>query len=144
MKTDKQLKVSNPCPFLLARMKKDEGGYYCSSCSKTIIDFRQKTEQEIRASIDENTCGIFHLNQLKGQQRLSGVRLFAFYCLTVLSFLGFSVKPVYGKTDTEKTKYMINQLDPGEKDKKQKKKKQSIQKKKNKKGTIRVIGTPSF
>lgn len=93
------LKVANPCPVLLSRMKKDDGDYFCVSCSKKIIDFRSKTQEEIISSSTQNTCGIFSSEQLSGQSKLSFFKRFFFYCLTLLSFLGFSVKPMSAQTE---------------------------------------------
>lgn len=98
------MKVDNPCPFLLIRMQKDGDNYFCKSCSKTVIDFRGKTEEEIKCVADKDTCGVFSIDQLSGQQRQSFFRQTAFYFLTVLSFLGFNIKPLTAQTiDTTKT-----------------------------------------
>lgn len=142
----KHLKVDNPCPFLLERMKKNEKGYYCRSCSKTIVDFREKTDAEIISSVgsDRDICGIFHRYQLKGQKKISKFRQLAFYGLAFLSFIGFSVKPLYGQTETNTTKQSTAKTKPEkDKDKKAGKKRQSP-KRGHKKGKIRVVGTPSF
>lgn len=141
MKTDRQLRVDNPCPFLLERMKKNEDGYHCRSCSKTIIDFRDKTTAEICSSINENTCGIFYSHQLTGQQKMSVLRQTAFYCLVFLSFLGFKVKPVYGQNIRPAIEHNVTQSDPG---KKKEKKKKKNKKSKKKKEQYRIIGTPAF
>lgn len=146
MKTNRQLRVDNPCPFLLERMKKNDDGYYCRSCSKTIIDFRDKTTAEICSSTDENTCGIFYRYQLTGQQKMSAFRQAAFYCLVFLSFLGFNVKPVYGQNSHPATEQSPIQLAP-EKDKEKKTKKKdksSKGKSGKKKEQYKTIGTPAF
>lgn len=141
METNRQLRVDNPCPFLLERMKKNEDGYHCRSCSKTIIDFRDKTTEEICSSIDENTCGIFYRHQLTGQQKMSAFRQVAFYCLVFLSFLGFNVKPVYGQNSRPSIEQKVMKSDP---EKKKEKKKKKSGKKKRKHHTLGTIGTPSF
>ncbi len=108
MKTVTKIKVENPCPFLLYRMNKDGNDYFCKSCSKTVVDFRNKTEEEIKCFADKDTCGVFTINQLKGQQTQSILRQTIFYFLTVLSFFGFNVKPLTAQTiDTIKLKTEI-------------------------------------
>jgi hypothetical protein len=102
MKTVTNIKVENPCPFLLNRMKKEGNNYFCNSCSKTVIDFRDKTEDEIKCNVRKDTCGIFTIDQLKGHKRQSFLRQTLFYCLTVLSFLGFNVKPLTAQTQKMK------------------------------------------
>lgn len=146
METNRQLRVDNPCPFLLERMKKNEDGYHCRSCSKTIIDFRDKTTEEICSSIDGNTCGIFYRHQLTGQQKMSAFRQTAFYVLTFLSFIGFSVKPVYGQNSrpvTEQSPIQLSQEKDKEK-KLKKKNKSSKGKSGKKKQKYKIVGTPAF
>lgn len=136
------LKVENPCPFLLSRMSKKNGSYFCSSCSKNIIDFRGKTEEEIKCATTKDTCGIFTSDQLKGQKRMSFWRQTAFYVFMFFSFLGFQVKPLSAQTPgINKTQQKIdnNEEPPKKKAKKEKKKV-----KKKKKPVTRFIGTPSF
>lgn len=88
-----RLRIENPCPFLLIKMKKDGQNYFCPSCSKTVIDFREKNVEELKSSISADICGIFNSDQLPGQKRMTIFRKMMFSYLTVLSFLGFSVKP---------------------------------------------------
>lgn len=104
--TDK-LKVDKPCPVLLTRMTKDGQNYFCKSCSKTIIDFRDMTLDEIKCSINSNTCGIFTNDQLQGQQKTTLFRQTLFYFLTVLSFFGLSVRPLNAQT-TNTTKDTVS------------------------------------
>ena len=92
------LRVENPCPVLLSRMTEDGQNYFCKSCSKKIVDFREKTLDEIKCSINKDTCGIFYTEQLIGQQKMSFIHQSIFYFLTILSFLGFTVRPVNAQT----------------------------------------------
>lgn len=98
METKNRLRIENPCPFAPTRMNKDGENFFCKSCSKTITDFRGKTADEIKCSINATTCGIFTADQLPGQQKMTFLRQTLFYGLTLLSFLGFSVKPVSAQT----------------------------------------------
>lgn len=139
----KRLRIDNPCPFLLKRMNKNEDGYYCRACSKTIVDFREETEVEIISGIDKDTCGIFYRHQLKGQQKMPKFRQLAFYFLTFLSFIGFSVKPLYGQSETTAVKQNTTESKP-KKVKDKKSKKSHSKRGKSKKQQFKVIGTPSF
>lgn len=153
MKEATPIKVENPCPFLLMRMKKVGDNYFCKSCSKTVVDFRDKSIEEIKCLSNKDTCGIFKIDQLKGQQRQKFLRQSIFYLLTVLSFLGFNVKPLAAQTsDTLKTKTETLTVNPKNKkskkdntdriEKKEKKKRKALfrRKKKNK----ITIGCPAF
>ncbi len=93
-----KLKIDSPCPFSLSRMGKNGNNYFCGSCSKIVIDFREKSEEEIKSCITKDTCGIFNLSQLPGQQRMHFHRKILFYSLTLLSFIGFNVKPMQAQT----------------------------------------------
>lgn len=98
-----QLKVNNPCPFVPTNRTQQGCNHFCKSCSKTIIDFRGKTTEEIVAVMDENTCGIFTNDQLPAQQPMKWKSRPMFYAMMAASFLGFSVKPAYGQTQTPDT-----------------------------------------
>ena len=93
------LKIENPCPMLLGRLKGDESdNYYCNSCEKTIVDFRGLSNQEVFAKLQEGTsCGIFYEDQLKGQgqvRRYNWIEKAAFYALMTFSWVGFNVAPL--------------------------------------------------
>jgi hypothetical protein len=150
--TDK-LKVDNSCPFLLARMTTDGQNYFCKSCSKTIVDFREKTSDQLKCSINKDTCGIFTIDQLPGQQNATFFRQAIFYFLTILSFLGVSVKPLNAQTtETKKDTVSVNtkaqSKDTSLTDKSVIKGNAPATESKGlfrkKKKNYRVIGTPSF
>src|SRR6185436_5328731 len=88
------LRINHPCPYLLSRMKKDGENYFCQGCSKTIIDFRGKSYEEIKCIANKDTCGIFTLDQLPSQQKMKFTRQIIFYGLAVISFFGFTVRPL--------------------------------------------------
>lgn len=154
--SDLTIKVESPCPFLLDRMQKGDNNYFCPSCSKTIVDFREKTEAEIISYSNKDTCGIFTLDQLKGQQQQSFIRQIVFFCFTLFSFFGFQVKPLAAQSiDTNKTKAETVVVDAGHKDNKKdigvtkdsNKEEESIKAKRNlffRKRKRPVIGCPSF
>jgi hypothetical protein len=97
------LRIENPCPSILSRMEKTGDNYFCKSCDKTVIDFRQKSSEEIRNSTGKGICGTFTIDQLSGQQKMTFLRRTFFYGLTILSFFGVSVKPLKAQTTIPKT-----------------------------------------
>lgn len=158
MKAKDNLKVENPCPSLLMRMNKQGDDYFCKSCTKTVVDFREKSTDEIQRSLTKETCGVFHPEQLTGQPSFGFTRQVRFYFLTVLAFIGFSVKPLSAQViDTTKMEQKTIELDlktndkdtiqvgksPAEKAKHRKELRRE-KKRGRKKKKHRVIGTPSF
>ncbi len=93
------MEIKNPCPASLANMPKSENGYYCSSCDKCVIDFRDKSIDEIKSTLKPSDCGIFLPHQLTDQKRYTGIRRYAFGLLVFLSTLGFNVKPLQAQTE---------------------------------------------
>ena len=150
-----KLKIENPCPFLLMRMDKNGDNYFCKSCSKIIIDFTQKTQEEIKCETKADTCGIFTFDQLHGQQKKTYLKQSIFYLLTLFSFLGFSVKPLSAQTidttriknDSIKIDSKLNKTNTNQTDNINNKKNHVKNDRKRlfrKKKKYRIIGTPSF
>ena len=112
---------------------------------------RGKSVEEIRSAMTSEFCGIFTNDQLPGQQRMKFSRRMIFNMMAMLSFLGFSVKPMstsakpsnsilYSNISTHKT---IDGTDePSEKKKKKKKRKSRKQRKADKR--FGSIGCPAF
>jgi hypothetical protein len=134
----------------MSRMKREGKNYFCQSCSKTIIDFRDKTRDEIKCEINKDTCGRFTIDQLSGNEKTSFLNQTFFYILTILSFMGFTVKPLNAQTtkpgnDTVIT-IRIKKIDstrieqPVIKENSVPKSRRFFRKKKR----YTVIGTPSF
>ncbi len=63
-----KINVTNPCSNNWDEMEMVLGGKYCNQCSKTVIDFTTKSEQEIKDYFIKNThlkiCGRFNNNQI--------------------------------------------------------------------------------
>ena len=160
MVTSQKPHIENPCPMILARIKKD-GDFYCKSCSKEIIDFRDKSNEEIIANSKEGVCGIYNEDQVT-TTKYGFRKRFLFQLLTVFSFIGLNVKPLQAQETPKKTepikvaKDTIREpvigkikIDPKrdtllltDPDETKPKKKWFRRKKKNVKG--RTIGCPSF
>lgn len=158
--TNNPIRIDAPCPMLLQRMTKDENGYFCSSCSKKLMDFRDRSEQEIRSAITENTCGIFYTSQIQ-KTKQSFKKQFLFYCLTVCSFLGFNVKPLRAETSISNTipvkvnsevrasytpekKLVASTEKPADDEKKKQRQTKRKMKKLYKKNAKTIMGCPSF
>lgn len=62
------VRIPEPCHEDWNKMKPEEKGRFCNSCSKTVIDFSNKTDNEIKAILDENKnghlCGHFKKSQI--------------------------------------------------------------------------------
>jgi hypothetical protein len=86
--------IPAPCPMSLASMTPNKDCFYCKSCSKNVVDYREKSDLEIMSSIDQNTCGIFYEDQLRGQKTKPFYYSILFYILSFLSIIGFTVKPM--------------------------------------------------
>ncbi len=67
-----------------------------------MIDFREKSQDDIQACAGRQACGIFRAEQLTDQKRYSGWNYLVFCTLTLLSLMGFTVKPMQAQT-TEPT-----------------------------------------
>lgn len=106
------LKVPNPCHEDWSTMTPKDKGRFCSSCSKTVIDFTKMDSEEIQSYLfnnrDQNICGHFRQSQLDTinlkvpyivfNQHLSFHRLFLLALLFSMGITLFSCKDNTGKT----------------------------------------------
>jgi len=82
----------------LGRLK-DGNNFSCKSCNQTLIDFRDKTTDEIIKIISvKKTCGIFNDNQVV-VPKFSWTNNLIFKLLTLLAIFGFNVKPLNAQTN---------------------------------------------
>lgn len=62
------LSIPQPCGAPLQDMKPVEGGFYCSQCQKTVIDYRTITDrvlyEKMTALNGQHHCGIFRADQI--------------------------------------------------------------------------------
>ena len=69
-----QISIPKPCHQDWNRMTPEERGRFCSVCSKTVHDFSEKTNDEIREFItahrNENLCGRFRKDQIEQPLRI--------------------------------------------------------------------------
>lgn len=56
-----KISITNPCPENWDNMQDSEEGKFCEVCSRCVIDFSEKTDQEIKEIIDQTNskrvCG---------------------------------------------------------------------------------------
>lgn len=151
------LHVPSPCSMTMNRLKKEDG-FYCGSCKKDIVDFRDKTDEEIIAyfkSASEKTCGIFNEQQVS-VPTYSWKHAFLFKALAVMAFIGFNVSPMSAQSTTPQNNQFKNKMGENVCYKKTPEKikveevqqaPQPIKKKRrkhSKKRTMGTIGCPSF
>ena len=67
MRNSMHLSIQNPCSENYNQFKKTVNGGYCNSCAKEVIDFTNKSSEEIKNYFTNNTsktCGRFKSEQL--------------------------------------------------------------------------------
>src|SRR6476620_4114253 len=64
-----QITIPNPCNEHWDSMTPNEQGRHCCSCAKTVVDFTQMTDDEVKnyfiGHAKERVCGRFNTTQLK-------------------------------------------------------------------------------
>lgn len=87
MSKSRNIHLQFPCSERIENMQPNPNGLFCSSCSKTILDLRQATNEDIQNVNRANStvCGIFSLDQMaKGYENYKQV------VLTTVLALGLS------------------------------------------------------
>ena len=110
------LKIENPCSENWNKMKPNNTGRHCSSCEKTVIDFRAKSKLEIQSLVDtsDSVCAIVNKHQLYSFQYVRPIKRLAFALLIVFGNALFSIsasaqeitqklKETYLKNDSTKS-----------------------------------------
>ncbi|WP_299672373.1 hypothetical protein [uncultured Polaribacter sp.] len=106
-----KITIPKPCHENWSKMTPKEKGKFCSSCSKTVIDFTKKSTDEIQNYLVENRnqkiCGHFYKKQLDTivieipqttfNQQLSFQKLFVLALLFVMGTTLFSCQYSDGK-----------------------------------------------
>lgn len=154
MTNQPQIKIDNPCPMTLGRMK-DGNNFSCKSCNQTLTDFRDKATEEIIKVISvKKTCGIFNDDQVIVPE-FSFTNNLIFKVLTVLAIIGFNVKPLNAQTNQtrqDSSSIQKQKIDPDKKteskvnssDTSQVKTRKKKWWRKKRRPNYRTIGTPSF
>lgn len=99
MNSSKLPKIQNPCPMTVARVTQGGDQFYCNACSNTIVDFRDKSVDEIKEIIAGNkVCGIFTAEQLN-QPKFSFKYMLYYAVLSLIAVVGFNVKPMHAQSE---------------------------------------------
>lgn len=127
-------------------MRKKNGEFHCKSCSKKIIDFRDKSYNDVKKESTPETCGIFNDYQVKTHTNYNYHKKFLFKALTILSLIGFNVSPLSANAYSlgKEEKMEINGEKEKGKSKKEKKKKKKRWNPFRKKKRFPAVGCPSF
>ncbi len=67
MKPDFQISIPNPCHADWDKMEPAKMGKHCNACNKTVVDFTQMSDQQIKDYFSTNkqkVCGHFYKGQL--------------------------------------------------------------------------------
>lgn len=61
-----QIQITTPCTVSAGELKQITGGHFCNSCQKTVIDYSNMGDAEIKAHIHKHGlgCGQFRNDQL--------------------------------------------------------------------------------
>jgi hypothetical protein len=106
------LKINNPCPMTLARVTQGDGTFYCNACSNSIVDFTDKSIDEIKEIIaGKKVCGIFTNDQLN-QPKFSLRYKFHYALLTLIAVVGFNVKPINAQSELVAKDTSTNKICP--------------------------------
>ncbi len=78
MKTNYNLSIPTPCAKPWASFTTTSTGGFCTSCSKTVIDFTRMSDNQILQFINQNpqqVCGRFRSEQLKEYRSIEPVKI---------------------------------------------------------------------
>ena len=119
-----KISIPKPCHENWNKMTPKEKGRFCSSCSKTVVDFTKKSTKEIQDYLVENkkqrVCGHFYKKQLDTivieipqvtfQQQLSFQKLFILALFFVMGTTLFSCQYSDGKKQKIENVVIIDTL----------------------------------
>lgn len=94
------INIKYDCPEANSEMAKTDCGFYCSSCSQEVYDFREKSIEEIahiRANNPSVSCGIFTAEQavINNRSGISNLFRIAFAAIFVL---GLNVSTLFAQS----------------------------------------------
>lgn len=90
------IKLSFYCDKKINDLTACDTGYFCSSCDKVVIDFRNLTKQDLEYALSSNTevCGLFNASQSYKSNNISISKRLATGGMLVVSLLGASMAEV--------------------------------------------------
>lgn len=91
MKKTLTLQIPEPCHENWNQMTSVDKGHFCSSCNKTVLDFTQKSDEQIIEAFEshEKVCGRFKTSQLNRQLVLERKEKNSFRTLIASGFFSF-------------------------------------------------------
>lgn len=124
MKKQFEVSIPKPCHEDWLQMSPNQKGRFCKSCSKSVIDFTTKTNEEIQHYFKENSgnevCGRFHRDQLDPviveipisvfQRNISFRNLFLLTLLIVMGTTLFSCQKSHGEKQRIQEIILIDSL----------------------------------
>ncbi len=119
-----KIRIPKPCHENWNTMTPKEKGRFCSSCSKTVVDFTKKTTEEVEKYVtqhkNQRICGHFYKKQLDTivievpqvsfQQQLSFQKLFMLSLFFVMGTTLFSCQYADGKKQKIEEVVIIDSL----------------------------------
>ena len=116
-----QLNIDKPCSENWDKMIPNDAGRHCSSCDKTVVDIRSKSNLEIKSLVEtsDSVCAIANKHQLYNYQYVRPIKRLAFALLIVFGNGLFSIsasaqettqqlKETYLENDSLKSKVSIS------------------------------------
>lgn len=124
MESQFKISIPEPCHEDWSKMTTKEKGRFCQSCSKTVVDFSNKSKEEIQQYLQEHfgqqVCGRFRSEQLDSitleipaatfQQSLSFHKLFLLVLLLVMGTTLFSCQQSNGKKQPIENVILIDSI----------------------------------
>lgn len=111
------LELGYPCPEDVTQMDKTSCGHFCTTCTKEIMDFRGKTNEETKQILEDNpsiSCGIFRPDQMKHQtvDHVSSLFRIAFAAIFIFGFnMNILFAQSCGNTEPEDQTIKIEQFE---------------------------------
>lgn len=99
------LQIQKVCPATENKfINQGDSCFLCTGCNKLVMDFRNKSMDEIDALSDQFECGIFDAQQLSHIPVLNWKKRWTYRFMVAASFLGFTIAPIEASTQIENTK----------------------------------------
>lgn len=73
-----KVRVTKFCPKSIEEMQATHQGFFCPNCNKNVIDFRQKSKEEIEIYLEEAekpVCGVILKNQFSEEKIIGRAKL---------------------------------------------------------------------
>ncbi len=96
------LQLQKVCPATENKfIDQGDSCFLCTGCNKLVMDFRNKSLDEIHSLSDQFECGIFDDHQLSHTPVLNWKKRWTYRFLVAASFLGFTIAPIEASAQLE-------------------------------------------